>query len=185
MQLTSNQAHFVCLTTTHISSANGPGQSSSVLCRWLVGISYRVMFRRDPIPLQSTVQAKNGLRHVHGAVYICGESMRPGHQPKASFEKADYADHSAQAYMGALDVHCKRQLDREKSTGMHCDCPLTMTVTTTHFSSARSVCYDFFLARLACCGRCSPGPECSDDASVKIRHNSVIQSTPGLAQSFK
>ena len=71
------------------------------------------MFRRDPIPAQSTEQAKHALKHVHGAVYICGEGVRPGNQPKASFGQADYAEHSAQAYMGALNVNCKRQLDTD------------------------------------------------------------------------
>lgn len=86
-------------------------------CRWLVGISYRVTFRRDPIPAQSTAQA-SVLKHVHGAVYICGDSMRPGCQPKADLAKADLGDHSAQAYMGALSSNCKRQSDRETASGI-------------------------------------------------------------------
>ncbi len=86
-------------------------------CRWLVGISYRVMFRRDPIPAQSTAQT-SVLKHVHGAVYICGDSMRPGCQPKADLAKADLGDHSAQAYMGALSSNCRRQSDREKASGI-------------------------------------------------------------------
>ena len=100
------------------STAQYVNLTRCVFYRWLVGISYRVMFRRDPIPAQSTELAKHALKHVHGAVYICGEGVRPGNQPKASFGQADYADHSAQAYMGALNVNYKRQLDREKSTGM-------------------------------------------------------------------
>lgn len=87
--------------------------------KWLVGISYRVMFRRDPIPAQSTAQT-SVLKHVHGAVYICGDSMRPGCQPKADLAKADLGDHSAQAYMGALSSNCKRQSDREQASGGVC-----------------------------------------------------------------
>ena len=87
-------------------------------CRWLVGISYRVMFRRDPIPAQSTAQT-SVLKHVHGAVYICGDSMRPGCQPKADLAKADLGDHSAQAYMCALSSNCKRQSDREQASGIY------------------------------------------------------------------
>ncbi|DBA70391.1 TPA: hypothetical protein ACH3X2_011807 [Trebouxia sp. C0005] len=85
--------------------------------KWLVGISYRVTFRRDPIPAQSTAQA-SVLKHVHGAVYICGDSMRPGCQPKADLAKADLGDHSAQAYMGALSSNCKRQsIERQRQVG--------------------------------------------------------------------
>ncbi|DBA97135.1 hypothetical protein WJX77_011944 [Trebouxia sp. C0004] len=87
--------------------------------KWLVGISYRVMFRRDPIPAQSTAQT-SVLKHVHGAVYICGDSMRPGCQPKADLAKADLGDHSAQAYMGALSSNCKRHSDREQASGGVC-----------------------------------------------------------------
>ena len=76
------------------------------------------MFRRDPIPAQSTAQT-SVLTHVHGAVYICGDSMRPGCQPKADLAKADLGDHSAQAYMGALSSNCKRQSDREQAAGIY------------------------------------------------------------------
>lgn len=78
------------------------------------------MFRRDPVPAQSTAQAPNVLKHVHGAVYICGDGIRPGCQSKADLAKADMGDHSPQAYMGALNTNCKRQSDREASTGMDC-----------------------------------------------------------------
>ena len=89
--------------------------------RWLVGISYRVMFRRDPIPAQSTALAPHALKHVHGGVYICGDAVRPGNQPRESLSKADMGDHSAQAYMAAVSSNWKRQCDREKAAGTaHC-----------------------------------------------------------------
>ena len=109
--------------------------------RWLVGISYRVTFRRDPIPAQSTAMAPNVLKHVHGAVYICGEGIRPGCQPKGSLAKADLGDHSAQAYLGALNTNCKRQADRESSTGTNppvrqaAICWLTLASLRFHITS--------------------------------------------------
>lgn len=48
-----------------------------------MGISYRVMFRRDPVP---TALASVGLQHVHGAVYISGSSLRPGVQVRVRIQ---------------------------------------------------------------------------------------------------
>ena len=85
-------------------------------CRWLVGISYRVMFRRDPFPAQSTVP--NTLKHVHGAIYLCGDGMRPGDQPDhIKTDKGDIRDHTPSAYLGALNTNCERQAAREKAAG--------------------------------------------------------------------
>lgn len=89
-------------------------------CRWLVGISYRVTFRRDPVPAQSAVP--NTLKHVHGAIYICGDGMRPGDQPDHNLgktDKGDIRDHTPSAYLGALTTNCQRQAAREKAAGTH------------------------------------------------------------------
>ena len=53
------------------------------LCRWLVGLSYRVVYNRDPVPSH---KAKAGLLaselvHVHGEIYIEDALVRPGGQP--------------------------------------------------------------------------------------------------------
>lgn len=84
-----------------------------------MGISYRVTFNRDPVPAQSAVP--NTLKHVHGAIYICGDGIRPGDQPNHNLgktEKGDYRDHSPSAYLGALNTTCERQAAREKAAGM-------------------------------------------------------------------
>ncbi len=75
------------------------------------------MFRRDPVP---TALAATGLKHVHGAVYLCGNSMRFGSQSKGQIAPiADLGDHAFTGYSGALYATCKVQSDRERATGMH------------------------------------------------------------------
>ncbi len=105
------------------------------------------MFRRDPVPAQSTALAPNVLKHVHGAVYICGDTMRPGCQPKADLAKGDMGDHSAQAYMGALSSNCKRQSDREKTTGATHKCVASHVGLSQQCSRRRlDVCQDVWQA---------------------------------------
>lgn len=83
-----------------------------VTCRWLVGISYRVMFRCDPVP---TV-APSVLKHVHGAVFLSGsDTMQPGLQPRSAVAHGDMGDHTLPGYSGALYGTCKLQLDRQQS----------------------------------------------------------------------
>ena len=83
-------------------------------CRWLVGISYRVMFRRDPVP---TV-APSVLKHVHGAIFLSGsDTMQPGLQPRSAVANGDMGDHTLPGYSGALYGTCKLQLDRQQSMG--------------------------------------------------------------------
>lgn len=84
-----------------------------------MGISYRVMFRRDPVPSALTSSA---FKHVHGAVYLCDGSMRMGSQAKSNIAPlADLGDHAFTGYSGALHATCKANSDREKITGEgHC-----------------------------------------------------------------
>ena len=80
-----------------------------------MGISYRVMFRRDPVP---TALTSTGLKHVHGAVYLCDGSMRVGSQTKGQIAPlADLGDHAFTGYSGALYASCKAHSDREQATG--------------------------------------------------------------------
>lgn len=87
--------------------------------RWLVGISYRVVFRRDPIPSQSVkpLPAHSRPHHVHGAIYLFEEDYRPGAQPKAELTQADLEDHHLDHYSGAVAATCKRHYKRQVSTG--------------------------------------------------------------------
>ncbi|DBA97134.1 TPA: hypothetical protein ACH3X1_014902 [Trebouxia sp. C0004] len=103
--------------------------------KWLVGISYRVMFRRDPVP---TALASTGLKHVHGAVYLCGDSMRFGSQSKGQIAPiADLGDHAFTGYSGALYATCKVQSDRERATEGACRAKLD-TQSSFGGSSLRS-----------------------------------------------
>ena len=78
------------------------------------------MFRRDPVP---TALAATGLKHVHGAVYLCGKSMKLGSQSKGQIAPiADLGDHAFTGYSGALYATCKVQSDRERATGMQDIC---------------------------------------------------------------
>lgn len=65
-----------------------------------------------------TALASTGLKHVHGAVYICGDAMRLGIQVRGQIAPlADLGDHAFTGYSGALYATCKIQSDREKATG--------------------------------------------------------------------
>lgn len=84
-----------------------------------MGISYRVVFRRDPIPSQSVkpLPAHSRPHHVHGAIYLFEEDYRPGAQPKAELVQADLEDHLLDHYSGAVAATCKRHYQRQVSTG--------------------------------------------------------------------
>lgn len=73
------------------------------------------MFRRDPVPAQSAVPST--LKHVHGAIYLCGEGMRPGEQRDRDLGKGDMGDHTPSAYLGAVSTNCDMQAAREKAAG--------------------------------------------------------------------
>lgn len=76
------------------------------------------MFRRDPVPAQSAVPST--FKHVHGAIYLCGEGMRPGEQPHHHLgSKDDMGDHTPSAYLGAVTINCERQAARERAAGAH------------------------------------------------------------------
>ena len=82
-----------------------------------MSLSYRVVFRRDPIAEDSTKNPFHTLKHVHGAVYISDDSMQPGTQPKRQLARADMRDHTAEAYSGALNQTCSRSMHRESAVG--------------------------------------------------------------------
>ena len=84
-----------------------------------MGISYRVVFRRDPIPSQSVqpLPAHSRPHHVHGEIYLVDEDYRPGAQPKAELAQADLEDHQLEHYSGAVTATCKRHYKRQVSTG--------------------------------------------------------------------
>lgn len=70
-----------------------------LICRWLVGLSYRVVYRRDPIPSHKVRRLNllnDTLTHVHGEIYIDDEQLAPGKQPAHSVR--DVEDHSFMRY---------------------------------------------------------------------------------------
>lgn len=79
-------------------------QRRNVLCRWLVGTSYRVVYRRDPVPgmKQKRGRLTGGLTHVHGEIYINDDHITPGKQPHANHVDGDIDDHSLMRYAEVL-----------------------------------------------------------------------------------
>ena len=68
-------------------------------CSWLVGLSYRVVYRRDPVPSHKQRKLNpltSSYVHVHGEIYIDDEQVTPGKQP-VNFEK-DPQDHNLMRY---------------------------------------------------------------------------------------
>ena len=82
-----------------------------------MGISYRVVFRRDPIPGQSEVKGQAHPHHVHGAVYLVEGGCTPGLQPKIHPGQQDLSEHDLEHYSGAVSANCKRHLARQRSSG--------------------------------------------------------------------
>ena len=70
-----------------------------------MGLSYRVVYRRDPIPTYKQRKLipnlNNGFVHVHGEIYIDDEQLKPGKQP-TGFDK-DPDDHSLMRYAEVRD----------------------------------------------------------------------------------
>lgn len=75
-----------------------------VMCRWLVGTSYRVVYRRDPVPAMKHKRKllPGGLTHVHGEIYINDGRLAPGKQPELNHIHGDIEDHSLMRY---AEVH--------------------------------------------------------------------------------
>lgn len=94
------------------TQARGMGQANAehsvfFLCRWLVGLSYRVVYRRDPVPSHKHRRLNllnDTLTHVHGEIYIDDEQLRPGKQPAHSLRDAQ--DHSLMRYAEASIHSC-------------------------------------------------------------------------------
>lgn len=69
-----------------------------------MGTSYRVVYRRDPVPAMKQKRSRltGGLTHVHGEIYINDEQIRPGKQPHANHVDGDVEDHSLMRYAEVL-----------------------------------------------------------------------------------
>lgn len=74
-----------------------------LVSRWLVGLSYRVVYRRDPVPSHKSRRLNllnDALVPVHGEIYIDDEELTPGKQPGHSVK--DVEDHSFMRYAEVL-----------------------------------------------------------------------------------
>ena len=69
-------------------------------CRWLVGTSFRVVYRRDPVPAFKHKHRllQGHLVHVHGEIYIDDAVITPGAQPLGHLMSGDANDHSLDRY---------------------------------------------------------------------------------------
>lgn len=69
-----------------------------------MGLSYRVVYRRDPIPSHKARRLNllnDTLTHVHGEIYIDDEQLAPGKQPPGHSIR-DLEDHSFMRYAEVL-----------------------------------------------------------------------------------
>ena len=97
-----------------------PGATPSHLpadpCRWLVGRSYRVVYRRDPIPGKNDRALVHSLTHVHGAIYIASDKIQPGEQPsKARAHGGCFNDHLIERYTEAMYATVARHFEDMKA----------------------------------------------------------------------
>lgn len=156
-------------------------------CRWLVSLSYRVVFRRDPIAEDSTKNPFHTLKHVHGAVYISDDSMQPGTQPKGQLARADMRDHTAEAYSGALNQTCSRSMHRESAVGGCQVEPPPQPIPPGHPLSAPAACRPFnrFLLPLprsaSVPARCRPLNALHPIASCHVTSQTLSSFVPQLS----
>lgn len=116
-----------------ISGFQTPPNIMQMPHRWLVSLSYRVIFRQDPIPRESMHTASHKLKHVHGAIYMSDEAMQAGTQPKTTTSNPSMGDHDRQAYSAGLEATYQKTLSREQSTGV-CSFTTMLCVALLHHS---------------------------------------------------
>ncbi len=67
-----------------------------------MGLSYRVVYRRDPVPAHKHRRLNcllaDSLVHVHGEIYIDDEQLTPGKQPYGNHFNGDVEDHGFMRY---------------------------------------------------------------------------------------
>ena len=76
-----------------------------LLCRWLVGLSYRVVYNQDPIP-SNRGRAKllgDEMVHVHGEIYVDSTIAKPEAQPAGRARNFD--DHTWTKYSEARPTY--------------------------------------------------------------------------------
>ncbi|KAK9813966.1 hypothetical protein WJX73_007164 [Symbiochloris irregularis] len=87
--------------------------------RWLVGLSFRMIYNRDPVPdnkrkSRNMLMTQDTLVHVHGEVYIDKAVCRPECRPENLTK--DMADHCWLRYYEALDAHVDAECQRTLTT---------------------------------------------------------------------
>lgn len=74
-----------------------PADANCCQCRWLVGLSYRVVYHRDPVPSykrRGRLPGTDALTHVHGEIYIAEAMLSVSAQPAEHlFEWEDHDWH--------------------------------------------------------------------------------------------
>ncbi|DBA83613.1 hypothetical protein WJX77_012231 [Trebouxia sp. C0004] len=86
--------------------------------RWLVGLSYRLVYRRDPVPGHKHRRLNllhDTLVHVHGEIYIDDEQLKPGKQPYQF--QGDPEDHNLMRYAEALHTMCLAHFEADQAAG--------------------------------------------------------------------
>ncbi|KAL0043790.1 hypothetical protein WJX82_000576 [Trebouxia sp. C0006] len=86
--------------------------------RWLIGLSYRLVYRRDPVPGHRHRRLNllnNTLVHVHGEIYIDDKQLKPGKRPYQF--QGDPNDHSLMRYAEALHAMCRAHFEEDQAAG--------------------------------------------------------------------
>ncbi|KAK9842880.1 hypothetical protein WJX74_003838 [Apatococcus lobatus] len=88
------------------------------LFKWLVGVSYRIITFKDPVPsLEKGKRAIAQLAPVPGAIYLSRDSMTS--DAPGAFSKKDIAEHSFQVYLDTMKGAIKSKLDEESRANVY------------------------------------------------------------------
>ena len=78
-----------------------------------MGLSYRVVYRRDPIPAHKHRRLNplsSSFVQVHGEIYIDDEQLTPGKQPFGNHFAGDIEDHGFMRYAEVSRLCCLHTL---------------------------------------------------------------------------
>ena len=123
----SGRALCLVFVPTLLASSTLQQEASQVVCcefcRWLVALSFRVVFYRDPIPANRAKAnpLAEDLVHVHGEIYIERNTVNPAEgQPWLNCSlNSNAADHSWTVYRTVRHalVHSATHTQAHKSPG--------------------------------------------------------------------
>ncbi|KAK9806405.1 hypothetical protein WJX73_002637 [Symbiochloris irregularis] len=91
--------------------------SFAMVFKYLIGLSYRVVYHRDPAPTLKNKRRmpflRDRLHHVHGEIFMADEFLRIADQPED--QPFNWEDHNWQKYSRALEDLCCTEAERVDS----------------------------------------------------------------------